>query len=354
MVGNRGILLLVGDYMKNVVISDSRQEELQGFMDGLNTCCNEKFEIGVHLADLTMKGVLRDQRRYLAYFLVPVHYFANRKKYKIIIGWQQFYALILCYYCSLFRVKKNNIIIAMNFTYKERRGILKKIYYNFMKRCVEGGYLDLIHVPSRQYADQICSKFNFPRDRVIVTPFGIADNYDLYSKLGRPRGYEKKRYFLSIGRSNRDYNFLIEAWKDIHAYLVVASDAYKKTVNNEWIFINNSVTADEQYSWISNAEGIILPIDDPTICSGDTVLLQAMCMQKIVVVTQPSTLAEMYIKDEENGLLIEKDPNCLKSVIKDIVIGKYNDLGREARKCFLDNFTRKKMGESLARTLDSL
>lgn len=337
---------------KNIVISDSRKNELESFMKKLNSNSKIKFDIKVHIADLTLKGIFKETRRYLSYFLVPIYYFLKRNNYNVIVGWQQFYALIFCFYCSLFHVKKKNIVVAWNFTYKDREGKLKNLYLKFMKKCVESGYLDLIHVPSAQYAEKFCKEFNYPRECVIVAPFGIVDNYEIYKKLDRPIEFKDKKYYLAIGRSNRDYDFLIKSWKNISTTLVIASDTYSKEIQNENIVLKKNISADTQYKWINNAESVILPIDNGEICSGDTVLLTAMSLKKIVIVTIPSTLAEMYIKDKENGLVVEKNVMDLKKIVQEIEAGKYDFLRQNARNCFVENYTRERMGETLAAAIN--
>lgn len=340
--------------MENVVLSDSRKIELAGFMNELNDNSRIKFVIKEHLADLTLKGKTKEIRRYFMYFAVPLRYFIFRKRYGIIVGWQQFYSLIFCFYCSLFHTKKVNTVIAWNFTYKDRPNHFQKIYRGFMKRCVCTGYLDYLHVPSSSYADKFSEDFGFPRDHIIVAPFGIVDCFNKYSALKRPREMKNKRYFLAIGRSNRDYKFLVEAWKDIDSYLVVASDKYDVETDNLKVIIKKDITADTQYEWINNAEGLIIPIDNPTICSGDTVLLTAMSLNKTVIITKPSALADMYIQDNINGLLINKEETELKHAIRKVLNGDTTVIANNARNDFLKYYTRDKMGITLANLINTM
>ena len=340
--------------MENIVLSDSRKIELAGFMKELNSSSHVKFAIKEHLADLTLKGKTKELKRYFMYFTVPLKYFINRNKYGIIVGWQQFYALIFCFYCAIFRVKKVNTIIAWNFTYKEKTSHFRKIYQWFIRMCVCTGYLDYIHVPSKTYADRFSKDFNFPRDHIIVAPFGIVDCFHEYSNLKAPAEMNGTKYFLSIGRSNRDYKFLTESWKNIDSYLVIASDKYEEENNNPKILVKKDITADRQYSWINNAEGLIISIDDPNICSGDTVLLTAMSLNKTVIITKPSALADMYIQDNRNGLLIEKKESDLKKAVQRVVDGDTKTISTNARNDFLKYFTRDKMGLALANLVNSI
>lgn len=338
--------------MENIVIADCMEEELSpSFMKGLNAGSDKRYELRAHIANWGRDGYMSGLRRYLKYFSVPLRYFISRRRYGDIIGWQQFYALVFCFYCSIFRVEKINQVTALNFTYKEKRGWPGRLYRWFMSRCLSGGYLDHIHVLSHDYADIIAKGFDFPRDRIIVTAFGVDDGYGRYGGLDTPDGYEREGYILSIGRSNRDYDFLIRAWRGIGHRLVIVSDTYAGKTDDPDICIRRDISSEEQYPWIANCKAVIIPIDDGAVCSGDTVLLTAMSLKRILIVTKPSTLAEMYIEDREDGLLIEKDIEGFKHLIHDVMDGVYDDLGEKARQHFLECFSRERMAFGIAKEM---
>lgn len=332
----------------NILISDSKIEELNIFMDGLNNTCDKNFNYEENVADLTMVGHFKTFRRYLKYFFVPLKYFISRKKYNIVMGWQQFYALNYCFYCSIFRVKKVNKVIALNFTYRKRKGILGILFYKYIKMCIETGYLDYLHVPSEKYAKVISEEFRFSRNNIIVAPFGIVDIYDKHKDDESPLGIDKP-YILSIGRSNRDFDFLVHTWKkeNVKDLLVIVSDTYKNVNLPDNIIIKNNVNADNQYPWIINSKCLVIPLEDEKICSGDTVLLTAMSFKKIVIVTIPSALSDMYIIDKYNGINVEKTTVALSRLIKQINDNEYKKIGNQARSSFLNKYTRFKLGENI-------
>lgn len=305
------------------------------------------YQIKSHIANWKRKGKLSEIKRYLKYFRIGFKYFIHRKRYNIVIGWQQFYTLIMSFFLSIFHVKKCNKIVVMNFTYKKKNK-LSKMYHWFMKKCLNPKYIDYIHVLSKKYAEDISKEFDFPLDRIIVTYFGISDKIDEYSKLERPQEYLDTKYVLSIGRSNRDFKWLIDSWQDIDYNLVIISDKYEGTTNNPNIKIIKNVAGNESYPWIANCEAMIIPIDDGTICSGDTVLLTAMMLKKKVIVTTPSTLAEMYVANNKTAYCINKDKEELEEVINKIRNSIDNIIGENARNCFLENYSRKQLGMNIA------
>ena len=335
---------------ENIILCDCRADEVMTLCSSIINETQKELSIRSHISNWKRTGKISELKRYLKYFSVAFKYFSTRKRYDVIIGWQQFYAIIFGFFCSVFHTKKINTVVALNFTYKAKNGKFGKMYKWFMKRSLESGYVDYLHVPSKSYAEEISNSFNFSLDRIIVIPFGINDPYEKFSKLKAPI---ENRYVLAIGRSNRDYDFLISAWKNIDYPLVIISDTYEgDNGGNSTVSIIKNVAGSESYPWVANCAAMVIPIDDGSICSGDTVLLTAMAMKKKIVVTVPSTLSEMYIVDGENGLLCQKDENAFGSLMNKVLFSsEYDCLQSNARSCYLNNYSRESMGKRVAEFL---
>jgi len=167
--------------------------------------------------------------------------------------------------------------------------------------------------------------------------------------LEKPGQAPKEGYALAIGRSNRDYDYLIRTWEQIDYNLVIISDEYIRSDLPDNITLINDVSGDAQYPWIANCNFMIIPIKDTSICSGDTVLLTAMSLEKTIFVTSPSTLAEMYVENGVNAIFISKDEEeSRKTLQKYINNGMANDIGILARKTFLEKYSRYAMGRRVA------
>ena len=195
--------------------------------DRCNTVVSDsKFKVLSSISNGSHKGIIKNFIRYLKYFTFPFLIFLNREKYNVILGWQQFYAINFALFCRLFHVNKCNTNVVVNFTYKHKSGIIGKIYYLYMKYCCQSEYIDYFHVPSYNYID-ICSKeLGINKEKFIVTSFGVPDTYEDMKYLKTPM----KDYSLSIGRSNRDFNFLVNVWKQDCMKgntLLIVSDTWK-------------------------------------------------------------------------------------------------------------------------------
>lgn len=332
---------------KNIVLCDCDYEEIRDLLVGLENGTGEKFEYASK--ELINHGLIQNMKRYLYYFIFPIKFALHHKQYNYVIGWQQFFALTYVAVCRLLHFSVENKVIALNFTYKEKKGLVGKIYKKFMQFCVQSKCLAYIHVPSNNYVKVCSHQLNVEEEKFIVTPFGLPDTYGKWKNTN----VEYENYSFSIGRSNRDFRFLVDAWRKMpkEEVLVIASDSFQPS--NELpsnVIHRKDISGDLQFPYIANCKLMIIPIDDGNICSGDTVLLKAMSYCKPVVVTFPSTLAEMYIEDGVDGILTRKDNEEFVNKAKEAMNNK-ESLGLNARKKYMDNFSRKSMGERIGKRI---
>lgn len=331
---------------QDIILADCEPEELEELIKGLNNVLGTNFVVKTCIANGGRSKVY-NLWRYLVYACFPIIIFINRKKYRYVICWQQFYALFLCLYCRIFRVKNLNYIVACNYTYKPKKKI-EKLYFDFFRNNTKCKYMYKIHVPSPYYAKQCCEMMNIPEEKVIVTPFGLPDT----SKDWKNSKVEYTSYSLAIGRSNRDFDFLIDVWKQVDNKfkLLIVSDTYRpsnKLPKN--VIHRTDISGDKQFPYIINSDLMIIPIGDGSICSGDTVLLKAMSYSKPVVITCPSVLGEMYIDDGENGLLLKKESESFAKHIMELLENKEKMvyLSKNARLKYEKNYSRYSMGVNL-------
>ncbi len=334
---------------RNVLLADCRPEELTTFVKAIH-------EEGIQLDCLSVisnggrTGRFSNLNRYFKYFSTPWSAFIHRNEYNYIIGWQQFYALIFCFWCQLFHVKKKNRVIAVNYTYKKKAGFVGNIYEWFMKKCVCNDYIDYLHVPSNNYAESFSKDFGIPKEKFIVAPFGIDDKAEKYGKTAVPKEAPSAGYALAIGRSNRDYDYLIKVFEKIDFDLVIISDEYKRTNLPKNVKLINDVSGERQYPWIANCEIMIIPIADTNICSGDTVLLTAMSLGRTIFVTSPSTLSEMYVVDGLDSIYINKSVDETRERIVSYLNNTNNSsIGENARNTFVNKYSRYIMGKNISR-----
>ena len=190
--------------------------------------------------------------------------------------------------------------------------------------------------------EELSEEFKISIDLFRTIPFGVEDRYAKYKN-----NKINEEFVLSIGRSNRDYDWLVKQWKEIDYPLYIISDTYKPTIEMpKNVTIMNNISGEKQYPYMVSCKALIIPINVENVSSGDTVLLTAMSFERNVIVTKNSTLAEMYIEDKKDGFIVDKKSKELKPIIEKIITKKI-DLGSNARKKFLDNYSRYIMGVNI-------
>lgn len=329
---------------KDLILLDCETEECTDFIDGLNKSLDIRLEPHSVIANKA-HSLLGNVWRYSVYIIYPLFFIFRTSR--CVFAWQQFFGLFYSFFQKKLRLIRDTKIIILNFTYKEKTGWKRNAYRKFFQ-CALNNENVFIHVPSHSYAKICSTNFGISKERILVSHFGLPDMYDAW----KDSKTEYDNFTLSIGRSNRDFDFLIEAWKNMpkDEQLVIVSDTYKcktKLPNN--IIHRKDISGDAQFPFIANAKCMIIPIDDGSICSGDTVLLTAMSFAKPIIVTVPSTLAEMYLDDGENAIFVKKNSCGFRNVVCQLFSNheKMIRLGSNARDKYEKNYSRYRMGLNL-------
>ncbi len=78
-----------------------------------------------------------------------------------------------------------------------------------------------------------------------------------------------------------------------------------------------------------------------------------MSYYKPIIVTKPSTLFEMYIKDGINGFAMKKDEKDFVEKLINILQdeNKQKEIGINARKDFEENYSRYNMGKRIGKQI---
>ncbi len=293
---------------RNIVMCDFEGLELSDFVRGLEKKTQEKWVTISCACNGARRNSINKIIRYCKYFWLPFKFFLMREKYDKIVGWQQFFGLILGFYCRLFKIKKKNFIVVKNFIYRPKKGIIGNIYYRFVRYIVESEYIDVIICDSRSNCKYCSDIFNADKGKFKFIPFGIKD----FSEKFVFENESKKKAMLSLGRSNKDWNFLINALKNTAYELDIVCDELRDSGVSDNIHIHNGVWGGQSFRYIHDCLCVIIPVADGRISGGQTVLLQAMQFGKPIIVTSPSGLADDYVIDGYNGLVVEKTEESLR------------------------------------------
>lgn len=297
--------------IENIAMFDSNKREAEDFIRGLEQVTGAKWEAKILTANQGRKTKIGNLVRYFKYFYFPFTIFLERKKYKNIVGWQAFYGLLFAFYCRLFHVKKINSLLIKNFTYKPKKGLLGKLYYQFMKYIVKSEYVDVFVCTSQTFCDYCAEVFDEDPERFVFLPFGVND-FTKVVDMSKPATND---YILSLGRSNRDWAFLVNALAETpYKVKIICDELHLEKVPSNFEILN-SVWQEESYEYIRNCKFMIIPIMDGKIGSGETVLLQTMSFSKPIIINRPSCLADDYVEDGETGIIVNKNNEELLAAV---------------------------------------
>lgn len=158
---------------------------------------------------------------------------------------------------------------------------------------------------------------------------------------------EKGDYIISVGRSNRDYDFLVSSLKDTKYKLVIVSDAFSGKTSYSNVKVLTSCYENEMLELIAKSFCVVVPLLNPKISAGQLVVLQGQNLHKPVIATD-SEGVKNYIQDGKTGFLIPKNKNELLRVLaklEDDIL--YKEIAENAYHSFMDNFSVSKQFKNI-------
>lgn len=283
-------------------------------------------------------------KRYLLYFIFPLTQLKYNGKYDAIIGYQQFYALNLIFFMKLFGKRKKSRIYVMTFIYKDKKGIVGRLYKRYVSGIVNSRYLDGLFVYSKGEADFYSRIFGCDPAKFSYVHMGIGD---------LPRmDIIKGDYCFSAGRSNRDFAFLCNSFKHLPCRLLIATDVVIDNVPDN-VEVLDDCFGQKMLEYMAGAFCVIIPLENQIVSSGQLVALQAMQMGKPVIVTRSGGITD-YVRDGETGLIMDNTEESLRANLAKLSDpAEYNRLASNAESYVRDNcslFARgKTVGDFVAR-----
>ena len=205
---------------------------------------------------------------------------------------------VVIYLCRLFRILKKPLfgISHQSFNYKvsTEKWFWKLRWYIYSKITIYG--FDYLAFFSKNNLDKSLEVNNLPlRNRNIIVWGADVDFYDSYVSNFNVNYTEP--YFMSIGSSNRDYNLLIDAFKENSFLLKIFQKFNSNLVNRDQIpsnviFDQDSVSSgslarhQDLRKVYKECYAVLIPLKKQLdILNGITVLFEAIACGKPVVIT---------------------------------------------------------------------
>ena len=326
----------------NMIVVDYDIPEDWEFHKALEDTTGEKWDIYKAISNRNHGSIVQNMIRYAKYFLVPLKLAMKRKCYQKVLAWQQFYGLILAFYFRLFRIKNFPDIVVMTFIYKPKKSFIGKIYEKFIRYIVTSDCIKYIVVFSKSEKESYTELFGVPETKFVPEVLGLED---LTKNIP---GQKPDHYYLAAGRSNRDYDFLTEAWKNRKEPLRIICDTLKIKHSKNIMCLANCYD-NQYYKELSRCYAVVVPLENMQVSSGQLVIIQAMMYGKPVIVTRNDTVSD-YITDGKDGFVIDKTQDQLDMVIE-LLKNKdfYEQMAKSGRDSYETKFSLYAMGVAIGK-----
>jgi glycosyltransferase involved in cell wall biosynthesis len=187
-------------------------------------------------------------------------------------------------------------------------------------------------------------------------PYGVDTDFFTPHKPGEGRG------ILSVGDTNRDYGTLVRALRIVRKTAKILSSGVlpnEPAHSFNLSSVPNSIAAVASVDSVSlrteyeRAEIVVIPLWQGQTASGVTSLLEAMSMQKAIVVASTIGLSEYCVEGKTVLTYRPGDERDLGAKIAYLSENRKTceNLGKEARKTVLDQFSTAVEGRAIARVL---
>lgn len=333
----------------NVLLIDSDYDEANPFVQGLKETTGEEWDIA-----LEQNNKIYGIKRYVKFFTVAFKLFLHRKKYsgKTVLCWQQFYGIAIAFFCRLFHVRKCFNLVIMTFIYKPKSGLTGMLFNSFIKYAITSQYVDKIILTTKG------------EKKLYAEVFGVDENLFSFAHCGAvefdPAQFDDEKlkgqnYFFSTGRSNRDYDFLINAFTKSPYKLVIACDKLKRDKCKN-VEIHNDIFEDKMLRYMRNSKAVVIALDNPEIAAGQLVLLHAMNMGTPVIITKSHGVTDDYVINGYNGIVVPKDEKSLMKAIRKIDndVNLHDKLSQNGANEFKLKYTYHASGKEVGRILHNM
>lgn len=330
---------------ENVIFVDFIPNENWGFMEKLSALPLEKWNVLFCKTNTLHGGKLASVQRMFWYFFFPLQMVFKRKKYDKIIGWQQFYGLNFAFWCRLFHLKKVNDLTVMTLIYKRKSGGIGYLYHQYMKYIVTSKYINRFICFAKEECEYYSEMFGVDKSKFVFVPLGKA--------MASNTAVTDGKYIFATGRSNRDYDFLVEAVKDSEYKLVIACDTYHLREKVENVTVLNDCHGEQMLELMAKSHCVVCPLKNLKLSSGQLVVLQAMSLGKPVVCTMSDGIKD-YVVGGVTGLLVKNEKEEWLEALDRMYSNPedYNEMSRMAKKTFFANFTENAMYERISKIVN--
>jgi glycosyltransferase involved in cell wall biosynthesis len=173
------------------------------------------------------------------------------------------------------------------------------------------GQMDTIAVHCQSMKKHLTG-LGFPANRIFTVPYGVDQNFFCPKKDLE----QQTDLILSVGEPrSRNYSLLFNAVAGLPIRLITAASGmwFAREKNHKIIAPNppnveivRHLSSLSLRSLYAQSSFVVLPVNDQIASAGSTVILEAGCMERCVIVTRSQGIQD-YMIDGETGIMVEPD-----------------------------------------------
>ena len=209
----------------------------------------------------------------------------------------------------MFRTPRHVIV---QFIMRERTDAVRsRLKYAFMRWCFRSVHLSICS--SRSEARYYAQTFGWTTDKAAYVPI-LTDPSFIQRGAATEQGY-----VISAGRTFRDYDTLLEAFRECPVPLRIVGTVESTIASTSiprHVTLEGDVPLAELSQLMARSLLVVLPLQDRQISIGQSVLLAAMAMGKAVIVTSVNGTVD-YVEHMKTGILVPpKDPKAIRDAVR--------------------------------------
>lgn len=300
--------------MNGIILVDNDTEEysndyLQTILQKSNLMVN--WTVFRKVSNKPLKYVYSKMIRQIIYIIYPLGLISVVRKFDYVIAWQQFYGISLAFWFRLLGIRKSFKLTVCTFIYNPKKGVFGKLYYAYIKYCLDSGYIDHIICFSRDECNRYSKLFHVGKEMFFFVPLNITSLKNDYLNIDDD-------FFLSVGRSNRNNDLLVSVAKKIGIKCKIACDNYTHSSLPSNVELYHDLFGEEMIKIMARCKCVIVLLYNPDISSGQLVVLRAFSLGKPVIVTRSKGLSDDYVDDGINGIVINNTEEELIMAIEKV------------------------------------
>ncbi|MFH0994402.1 MAG: glycosyltransferase [Pseudomonadota bacterium] len=227
---------------------------------------------------------------YLSEFYVPILALIRRNHYDVIVSWQMRIGICYGILKRILHVKKPPFHIIQDFHIDlTQTRWLYRLQIALLKLAIPG--IDYFCCTSTEEEAIYSQMFGISRCRIKFLP--LIESQSSFEAPSRSR----QDYIFSYGKSDRDFDTLIQAVARLSIPTYILSAKYKPQVSvpENVCIIRDFISNNDMIQWIASSRIMVLPLKDYRISAGQISMLEVMALARPLIITENMATKEYAI-----------------------------------------------------------